>query len=644
MGVSPVNVTRVSHNLRAFNLLNTVRANHVSLFRIQNQLATGLRFNAPSEDPTRAADAIKLDRRMDILEQVERNLLRVNEVLREGESAMQQAVELVTEAHTLALSMAGDTASPGERESIRVVVESMLDQLITIGNRRHLDNYLFGGHYGADVPFELGNDGVLYRGDDGRLQTIVDSDLSEDTFTISGMEFFNAVSDAVQGFADLDPALTVETRLIDLNGATGSGVSTGRILVSDGVEQVEIDLAGCDTVGDVLDRLNAELPATLWASLSTRGIDINPTGTRLLDITVTDAGGGNTAVELGIHTDVPVRSVQGADVDPRLTLRTALADLNVGAGVDLRNGLTIRVGQEVASISFNGTETLEDVLNRINQSNIGVLAQIGADGKTIEVRNRVSGANMRIEENGGQAATALGIRSMYAGTRLADLNDGLGVDTLEDYDDIRITTADGTTIDIDLDDLNLATATLQDVIDLFNARGGGAISAALSATGNGITITDNTGGAGTLRIERLNLSPAIDGLGLDVTATGNTLVGRDVNPVKVDSAFTALLELRAALQADDSQAISAAGRRLTGNLDHMQEVQGKLAAKAAAMLERTSRVENETTATRVLQSDVRDVDLSEAIVRFQQVQTALQANLATASRIINLSLLDYLSS
>ncbi len=643
MGVSPVNVTRVSHNLRAFNLLNTVRANHVSLFRIQNQLASGLRFNAPSEDPTRAADAIKLDRRMDILDQVERNLLRVNEMLREGESATQQAVELVTEAHTLALSMAGDTASPGERESIRVVVESLLDQLITVGNRRHLDNYLFSGHYGADVPFELGNDGVLYRGDDGQLQTIVDSDLSEDTFTISGMEFFNAVSDAVQGFADLDPAVTQETRLIDLNGATGSGVSTGRILVSDGVEQVEIDLTGCDTVGDVLDKLNAELPATLRASLSTRGIDINPIGARVLDITVTDLAGGNAAVELGIHTDVPVRDIQGEDIDPRLTLRTALADLNAATGIDLSSGLTIRVGQEVASISFNDAETLEDVLNRINQSNIGVLAQIGADGKTIEVRNRVSGADMWIEENGGQAATALGVRSMYAGTRLADLNDGLGVESLEDYDDIRITTADGTTIDIDLDDLNLATATLQDVIDLFNARGGGAVSAALSATGNGITVTDNTAGAGTLRIERLNLSPVIDGLGLDVTATGDTLVGRDVNPIKVDSAFTALLELRAALQADDSQAISAAGRRLTANLDHMQEVQGKLAAKAAAMLERASRVENETTATRVLQSDVRDVDLSEAIVRFQQVQTALQANLATASRIINLSLLDYLS-
>jgi len=35
------------------------------------------------------------------------------------------------------------------------------------------------------------------------------------------------------------------------------------------------------------------------------------------------------------------------------------------------------------------------------------------------------------------------------------------------------------------------------------------------------------------------------------------------------------------------------------------------------------------TATRVLLSDVRDVDLAEAAVRFQQLQTALQANLQT---------------
>ena len=112
--------------------------------------------------------------------------------------------------------------------------------------------------------------------------------------------------------------------------------------------------------------------------------------------------------------------------------------------------------------------------------------------------------------------------------------------------------------------------------------------------------------------------------------------------MKVDSPFTALLELREALASDDSEGISAAGRRLTTSLDCMQETQGKLAAKAAMMLGRTDRIENERTAVRILQSDIRDVDMTEAIVRFQQVQTALQANLASASRVMNLSLLDYL--
>jgi flagellar hook-associated protein 3 FlgL len=640
MNVSPVNLTRVSQNLRAFNLLNTVRASNLDLFRSQNQLATGLRFTVPSEDPTRAVEAIKLDRYTDILNQVSRNLLRVNETLRAGESAVQEATDLVMEAHTLALSMAGDTQSPGERESIQTVIDSILDQLVTVGNRRHLDVNLFSGNYGDDVPFELGAEGVLFRGDDGRLQTIVDSDLSQDTFTISGMELFNAVSDSVRGFVDLNPALTSDTRLVDLNGATGNGVRLGRIEVSDGRDQVEIDLTGADTVGDVIDILNDALPSTLVAQLSNIGIDIIPTGFGPATVTITDAA-GNSALDLGIYRDTPAVSITGADLDPRLTLRTALDDLNLGAGVNLAGGLTIRNGSEVANVTFTGAETLEDVLNQINQADVGVLAQIGADGKTIEVRNRISGANLYIEENGGGAATALGIRSMYAGTQLSALNDGLGVDSV-DGDDIRITTADGTTIDIDINDLTLDTATLQDVIDLLNTRAGGAITATLATTGNGITITDNTAGGGTLAIERLNLSPAIDALGLNVAAVGGVLTGTDVNPVRVDSPFTALLELRQALASDDSEGISAAGRRLSSTLERMQDLQGQLAAKAAAMLERDDRIENEQSAARILQSDIRDADLTEAIVRFQQVQTALQANLATASRVMNLSLLDYL--
>ena len=60
------------------------------------------------------------------------------------------------------------------------------------------------------------------------------------------------------------------------------------------------------------------------------------------------------------------------------------------------------------------------------------------------------------------------------------------------------------------------------------------------------------------------------------------------------------------------------------------------------MIDRADRADYEATATEVMRSDVRDADLAEAIVRFQQMQTALQANLSTASQVMNLSLLDFL--
>lgn len=637
MPVAPINVARVSQNLKAYTLLNTVRSTQLGLFRSQNQLATGLRFAAPSEDPVRASAALKLDRRMDSLRAVENNLRSANDALREGEAAMQDAVTLARDAHTLALESANQAASPEERKALAIVADSLLERLVAVGNRRHLDTFLFSGHFGDAMPLEITEGGVLFRGDAGRLYAIVDTDLSQDSFTISGRDFFKATSQGVRGFVDLDPRLTSETRLVDLRGATGRGVRPGPIVVSDGTEQVRIDLSECDTIGDVIDRLNAEMPGDLTATLTTTGIDIS-NGTAL---TILDVAGSQTARELGIYTGAPARSVTGQDLDPILTAQTRLADLMGGAGVNLSGGIAIANGPRSATLSFATAATVEDVLNAINQADVGVWARIAEDGRALEVVNRLSGSDLTIGENGGQAATALGIRSMYAGTMLAALNDGRGVSTVEG-DDFRIVTRNGTTIDIDLDALDLSTATIEDVVALINTRSGGAVSASQNVFGNGIRLVDNTLGADVFRVEKLNLSPAIDWLGLDVPGVGGVLSGRDVNPVRVDSVFTGLLELRDALERDDGRSISWAAERLGRVLADMQQVQGELASKARGMLDRAARVEAEVSATQVLTSDVRDADFSEAVIRFQQLQTALQANLATANRVMGLSLIDYL--
>src|SRR5690606_34745944 len=120
--------------------------------------------------------------------------------------------------------------------------------------------------------------------------------------------------------------------------------------------------------------------------------------------------------------------------------------------------------------------------------------------------------------------------------------------------DFRITARDGGVVDVNLD----GAATVQDVIDRINtaaAAAGVNLSAGLATVGNGIRIQDATGGGGELNIERLNLSAAIDGLGLNKPVDapgGDVLTGEDVNGIRPDSIFGALIDLYDALKRGDT--------------------------------------------------------------------------------------------
>ena len=323
MAVTPVNLARVSFNQQIVNLREALRANQTGLYSVQNQLTTGLRFLQPSDDPSAAASANALDRRLAALGQVATNVRNANAVLTEGESSASDAVDAVREAQSLAVSAVGDTMTPDERQALTPVVDGLLQQLVDAANRRYQNTYLYSGQQNR-APFELSHGGVYYTGDGNRMVTAIDSDGSTAAFTIPGLELFNAVS-KVRGAADLDPALTADTRISDLGGAAGRGVQLGHIIVTVGDERKEIDLSGCATVGDLVARLNAELPAGLTVSLGTRGLVLTLGDGR--SATVADIGGGRSAIDLGLAGTYPTTARNTADLNPRLTPLTRLGAL-----------------------------------------------------------------------------------------------------------------------------------------------------------------------------------------------------------------------------------------------------------------------------------------------------------------------------
>lgn len=636
MAVTPITLSRISFNQRTQNLLESLRSVQVSLYGVQNQIATGQQFSQPSEAPTKAATLLEFHRRLDRLGAVQSNLRDANAALTEAESAASDAADIMIEIRRLATETVGDSTSPDERKALAEVASSLLDRMVAVGNRQHRGAFLFSGQRMTTAPFEMTMGGVVYHGDDAERETINDTDLSQGPYTVSGEALFGATSASVQGDVDLDPILTVDTRISDLRGTTGRGVSLGSVRIVNGATSTVVDLSDAATVGDIVDRLAASLPASAAPVIGATGIRIDFAGAAQFE--VQDLGGGTTARDLGLDGGFDSGAPRSEpDLDAKLAAHMPITTLRAGAGLALNDSLRITNGANSATISMAGAATLEDVLNRINQANVGVRARISNDGRTVELVNRVSGIDLSVSDTLGSIANQLGIRSMRSTTPLATLNDGLGVGTVGG-NDLRITTRNGTAIDVDLDGLT----TLQDVIDRLNSLGGGAITASLATGSNGLMITDNTAGGGTFSLTKLNESPALDDLGLNVTAVGGLLVGRDVNPVRVDGVFTGMLELRNSLTTDDRRLINIAGQRLERVMEAMQLAQGRLASRARELSDRASRVENEFSVVQVLQSDLQGTDLAEAAVKFQQLQTALQANLQTANRVLNLSLFDYL--
>lgn len=656
MGVTSINVTRVSSNLKTYSLLESLRRNTLGLFQEQNRLATGNRLNAPSDDPVSASRALQLTEILERQEQVLGNIQHANTFLTATDASIGEVNDLLTQAHSIASEMVNTTADQSQRDSMSELIRGIIDQLVTVGNRAYNGVQLFGGQKTLTPPFTQTTGGVEYGGDTAALTAHVD--YQQDTaINLNGAELFGSLTARVSGYVDLDPAITDETRLVDLNGAVNAGVNASvvRVVMDNPATSFTVDLSTAETVGDVIDMLNGAA-ANAGLTVGAGGqfnASINPAQNGLQlsagagNVSVQEVGNGITARDLGILSG-PAATISGGDVNAKVMLTTRIDSLFGGAGANL-GSIQISNGNTSSTIDLSGAETIEDVLNLINGAGVNVTASINAAATGIDIVSRVSGAAMSVGEAGGDTAALLGIRSLYGGTKLSSLNDGDGVTVRDGMTDFRIIARDGSTVDVSLD----GARTITDVLDAINTAAAGAgvaVQATLAATGNGIRIVDSTGGAGTLRVQTLNGSASASDLGLlgSAAAGSDELVGSDVNGLKADSVFSALMDLYDALTTGDGStqqeaAITRAAERIRDFIDHTNTMQGVVGARSQAMNTRLNMTEDAVLATQSLLSEVKDLDYTQAITQFQQAQTALQANLQTGPRLMQLSLLDFIS-
>ncbi len=329
--------------------------------------------------------------------------------------------------------------------------------------------------------------------------------------------------------------LTRNTLLSELNDGRGIRFGNGtdfQITLGDG-SLVNIDLTTQASVGDVLDSLNAASPGKLRAEIDASGNRLklyDDTGSTSSAFAVTTFGTSSAASDLGLLKSS----------NDEITGDAIFAGANTVLLSSLKGGtkpnlgiveITNRAGASSA-IDFSNAASLADVLKSINGSGLNLTARVNKAGNGIEIVDNSSGAGqLQIGDLVGNTAAFLNVSGVYAtgtassgnlqrkwlheGTLLSELNGGRGVSLGR----IRITGKAAGTATIDLAGATRITDVLKKINDQSSTT---KVSASINANGDGILLTDTSGGAAALRVEDLGGTTARD-LGIaGVTATTAT--------------------------------------------------------------------------------------------------------------------------
>ena len=253
---------RVTENMRHASVTNNLSSVASRQAKAAQVAQTGIRVNAPSDDPIAAAELARLSASQNQIAARRSTVSSVRGDAELAETQLQSASDLMATAKELAMQGANGTLSAEQRTTLAGQIKDLKEALVGVANTKGAAGYLFGGLQTQSQPFS--NTGA-FSGDDG--SHLVDIGNSTPTaVNASGAKAFT-VAGGRDVFADLDTLYTA----LSSNDVAGVAGSLGNLDTSRA--QITQAQAAAGTVINRLDASDAVLSAAnLQAQKSTQEV------------------------------------------------------------------------------------------------------------------------------------------------------------------------------------------------------------------------------------------------------------------------------------------------------------------------------------------------------------------------------------
>ncbi len=186
------------------NALNDIVARENTLTQ---QLSSGLRVATASDDPTAAAESVRLGSAIAADDAYTKASSGLESRLQVADSALGNVVTSLTSAITLAVKGSDGTLDAANVQAIGAQLADLRDQVLALANTAYAGSYLFSGTAAGTQPFALGATGVVYSGDSQTQyaatpggQKLAVSVAGSAIFSASGADVFASLNNLVADF------------------------------------------------------------------------------------------------------------------------------------------------------------------------------------------------------------------------------------------------------------------------------------------------------------------------------------------------------------------------------------------------------------------------------------------------------------
>ncbi|MDD3462722.1 MAG: flagellin [Sulfurospirillaceae bacterium] len=682
---------RVTDTLFYTTTINDYNRSMKSIYDINQQMSSGQNIQNSYEDTGIYVDTMRLDSEINILEQVKKSSSKAQTFAQNTDSVLNQFSLDLDKFKTKLIQASTETNSASSLEAIANELEALKTHMITLGNTSINGQFLFSG---SDVNTKpLSNDGT-YNGNDQQLKTIVGSGVQlpynidgETLFLGRDGEYNKIVSTNVRMLDKTELAetgkelyLTGDNTIADLIGdddddTTISGDAVFYLSGKNGsgdTFNTKIAMSNSDKVSELLEKIGQAYGNT--SSVNVVDVALNKYG----QIEVKDSIKGNSLLEMNlfgaVDRDVAVAgTTEDADIANILPVTTDVDDLLTSADVEI--------------IEFNKSGFIFP--SGVNESMAGGRVMFEQDGNILKgnasqivtATNTFASSSTKLIDTAGTASLDGKVLEFSFSDRLGNAKMGR-VNLLDagstfqiDYNnDGDYLDANETAIDIFGADGNATPAyemTYQQLSDIVSIAISNTVPAGNTVADYNTAITDAnryiTVGLdyrGTMVIEDKNATSTLASFSLYDTdsttydgATSSAFSFMSSDSVAIQDPYIDFFK-----DLDDMiEAVRNGNYRMDGDFDdprnkgmqnalsridqlmsHVTKEHTKIGAYSNSLLAANDRATLLSVNVQTVRSEIADVDVAEAYMKFTQLSNNYQAMLSTIAKINSMSLLNYM--